>query len=100
MYVNRGWVPKESKIASCRRAGQLEGLVEVEAVVRQGEKGAWYMPPTSGADRTMTWLDLEQISKSSDGAAGDAVTPQPLLFDAVTTASVHEPVTSGEGPEP
>lgn len=101
VFINRGWVPKESKSVSSRRAGQLEGHLEVEAVVRRGEKGAWYMPPTTGSDRTMTWIDLTQIaSVGNEGRVVDADTvSRPLLFDAVTTTDGAANTTK-QGPEP
>jgi len=44
ILVNRGWVPADYKNHNTRRAGQIEGEVEVIGVVRLSEKRAPFTP--------------------------------------------------------
>ena len=38
VIVNRGWIPREKKDPATRKAGQIEGTVTIEGLLRNGEE--------------------------------------------------------------
>lgn len=54
ILVNRGWVSRKQKNPDTRVEGQVEGPVELEAVVRKTERRAPFMP--ENAKRSMVFL--------------------------------------------
>jgi surfeit locus 1 family protein len=44
ILVNRGWVPANHKNPNTRKAGQVEGEVEIIGIVRLSEKRAAFTP--------------------------------------------------------
>jgi surfeit locus 1 family protein len=68
ILVNRGWVPEEKRDPATRAAGQLEGEVEVAALLRtDGWKGFDFAkPPNKPEERFYFWLDLPVMADYVD----------------------------------
>jgi len=60
LLVNRGWVPEDKRDPATRAEGQLEGEVEIAALLRtDGWKGFDFAkPPNKPEERFYFWLDL------------------------------------------
>lgn len=60
ILVNRGWVPEDKRDPATRAEGQLEGEVEIAALLRtDGWKGFDFAkPPNDPPERFYFWLDL------------------------------------------
>lgn len=65
ILVNRGWVPEGNRDPATRAAGQLEGPVEIEALLRtDGWKGVEFAkPPNKPEERFYFWLDLPVMAE-------------------------------------
>src|SRR5207302_6681355 len=44
VVVNRGFVPEQSRDPKTRAAGEVAGLVDIDAVMRWPEKPSWFTP--------------------------------------------------------
>ncbi|WP_083567401.1 SURF1 family protein [Hyphomicrobium sp. CS1GBMeth3] len=58
LFVNRGFVPDQLKDASSRAAGQIEGEVRVQGLVRKPGVEGWFDAPSDAAHKTFYWRDL------------------------------------------
>ncbi|XP_021936277.1 surfeit locus protein 1 isoform X2 [Zootermopsis nevadensis] len=61
ILVNRGWVPANQKNPNTRRAGQVEGEVEIVGIVRLGEKRAPFTPENQ--PHTWFYRDVPRMAK-------------------------------------
>lgn len=77
ILVNRGWVPRKQKNPDSRVEGQVEGPVELEAVVRKTEKRAPFMPENAKGAVVFLYRDVPTMSQKLDTA--------PVFLDAVDT---------------
>lgn len=77
VLVNRGWVPRKQKNPDSRVESQVEGLVEVEAVVRKTEKRAPFMPENKKGALVFLYRDVPTMSQILNTA--------PIFLDAVDT---------------
>jgi surfeit locus 1 family protein len=57
VLVNRGWVPMERRDAATRQAGQVEGDVTVEGVIRRPGEQNWMVPDNAPDKNTWFWTD-------------------------------------------
>jgi len=71
VLVNRGWVPPSRKDAARRAAGQVEGEVAVEGVLRVGAQRTWAMPDNDPARNVWFWWELPAMARAAglDAAA-------------------------------
>lgn len=83
ILVNRGWVPEGNREPATRAAGQLQGPVEIEALLRtDGWKGIGFArPPNKPEERFYFWLDLPVMAE--DIAEGPVITE--VYADAVAS---------------
>lgn len=67
LLVDRGWVPADRKASDSRAAGQREGLVTVEGLLRAGGwKGtAWLRPDNQAAANHWIWPDLPAMAAAA-----------------------------------
>lgn len=67
VFVNRGFVPFERKLAAGRMAGQVEGEVDVVGLARRAltEKPSWAVPDNDVAGNIFYSKDLRAMSASS-----------------------------------
>ncbi|XP_066990239.1 surfeit locus protein 1 [Macrobrachium rosenbergii] len=77
ILVNRGWVSRKQRKAETRQEGQLDGVVELTAVVRKTENRAPFMPDNSKGSLLFTFRDVERMSQMTGTA--------PICVDAVDT---------------
>ncbi|XP_042215332.1 surfeit locus protein 1-like isoform X1 [Homarus americanus] len=77
VLVNRGWVPRKQKNPESRLEGQIEGLVEVTAVVRRGENRAPFMPNNTKGSPIFTFRDVPTMARMLGTA--------PVFLDATDT---------------
>lgn len=65
ILVNRGWVPEGNRDPATRAEGQIEGPVEIEALLRtDGWKGVDFArPPNNPEERFYFWLDLPVMAE-------------------------------------
>ncbi len=76
VLVNRGWVPAARKDPATRPAGQVEGPVEIEGIVRLPWRQGWFVPDNDPAENVWFWGDLEGM------AAAAGIAAPALLVDA------------------
>lgn len=83
ILVNRGWVPEGNRDPATRSEGQIEGPVEIEALLRtDGWKGVDFArPPNEPEERFYFWLDLPVMAE--DVSEGPVITQ--VYVDAVAS---------------
>lgn len=75
ILINRGWIPRKSRNPRTRLEGQIEGPVELTAVVRRTENRAPFMPDNTKGSPIFIFRDVPSISKMLGTA--------PVFLDAV-----------------
>lgn len=72
VLFNRGWIPERLKDPARRAAGQVQGVVTVEGVVRLSEAGlqSWFVPENK-PERNV-WLTMDVATMRRTSGAGDA----------------------------
>ncbi|KAJ3014709.1 surf-like protein [Thoreauomyces humboldtii] len=58
ILVNRGWIPREMRDKRSRERGLVEGVVEIEALMRTAEKGGVMMLDNKPEKNEWYWLDM------------------------------------------
>jgi len=81
ILIDRGWVPNEARDPAFRRAGQVEGAVTVQGLLRGASERGWFTPDNDPARNYWFWRDLAAM------AAFAGVDAPPLLIEADTTAN-------------
>jgi len=83
ILVNRGWVPGNHKNPNTRKAGQVEGEVEIIGIVRLAEKRAPFTPKNQ--PHAWFYRDLPHMAHVAgtepvflDATAGSTVTGGPV----------------------
>ncbi len=79
VYVNRGFVPRDSKDSATRAAGQIEGETTVTGLLRRPSHRSWFMPGDDAAANAWFSRDPVLFAASAGIAAGDVA---PYLIDA------------------
>lgn len=77
VLVNRGWVPYERKDPATRAAGQVEGTVTVDGILRTEPRRGLFMPANDAGRNIWFWFDLPAMRQ----AAGVPEAP-PLYIEA------------------
>lgn len=79
ILINRGWVPHDMRNPAFRRAGQIEGEVELVGIVRLNEERAPFTPRNQGT----SWFhrDLPKMAELADAS--------PVFLDATYASTVH-----------
>ncbi|XP_068205585.1 surfeit locus protein 1 [Palaemon carinicauda] len=77
ILVNRGWVSRKQMKAEARPEGQLEGIVNLTAVVRKTENRAPFMPDNTKGSIVFTFRDVDKMAQLTGTA--------PICLDAVDT---------------
>jgi len=69
LLVNRGWVPQDKRDPARRAAGQVEGPLVIEALLRSdGWKGVSFAePPNEPEKRFYFWVDLPVMADYVEG---------------------------------
>ncbi|XP_003387040.1 PREDICTED: surfeit locus protein 1-like [Amphimedon queenslandica] len=62
VLVNRGWVPKARMDPSMRPHGQVQGEIEITAIVRTGDTRGLFGPKNEPENNYWAWRDLEAMS--------------------------------------
>ncbi|KAG0721145.1 Surfeit locus protein 1 [Chionoecetes opilio] len=75
VLVNRGWVPRKLRSPDSRLDGQVEGLVEMKAVVRKTEQRAPFMPENKQGTMVFLYRDVPTMSQM--------LRTEPVFLDAV-----------------
>lgn len=67
VMVSRGWIPYERRDPSTRAAGQVEGPVVVEGILRSDiRRGAsWLMPDNEPERNQWFWFDLPRMGRTA-----------------------------------
>jgi surfeit locus 1 family protein len=73
VLVNRGWVPIDRKDRAARAAGQLDGPVVVEGVIRLPGVQRWMVPDNEPEKNIWFWEDLQGMAGQL--GLGDRVAP-------------------------
>ncbi len=83
LLVNRGWVPEDRRDPATRAEGQLQGEIEIAALLRtDGWKGVDFAkPPNKPEDRFYFWLDLPVMADYVD---------QPIITEVYADAVATE----------
>lgn len=68
VLVNRGWVPVPRKLPETRMAGQVEGTVSLEGVLRLPREQALMQPDNEPAHNMWFYVDLPAMASSSGAA--------------------------------
>ncbi|XP_064091211.1 surfeit locus protein 1-like [Macrobrachium nipponense] len=77
ILVNRGWVSRKQRNAEARPEGQIDGVVNLTAVVRKTENRAPFMPDNTKGSLLFTFRDVERMSQMTGTS--------PICVDAVDT---------------
>jgi surfeit locus 1 family protein len=82
VFVNRGYIPAELKDPSKRAAGQIEGTVRVEGLLRLPPEGKpnWFLPNNRPDLNYWFWIDIPAMS-----AADQLDRVAPFYIDADAT---------------
>lgn len=80
VLIDRGWVPADKAHPAARRAGQLEGPVEISGIARYrgAERAGWFTPDNRPAQNTWYWYDLPAL----EAALGLELLPVVVEADA------------------
>lgn len=62
VLVDRGWVPLERKDPGTRAAGQLDGTVTVEGVIRSGGRKGWFVPDNQPEENFWFYVDTDAMA--------------------------------------
>ena len=63
LFVDRGWIPLDRKEAQKRAAGELEGEVTLDAVIRLQGRQNWLVPDNRPDLDFFFWADLPAMAK-------------------------------------
>ncbi|GAB4232999.1 MAG: SURF1 family protein [Kiloniellaceae bacterium] len=87
ILINRGWVPEERRDPATRAEGQLQGEVQIDALLRtDGWKGFDFVkPPNKPEERFYFWLDLPAMARTLKGGGVDDPIIEEVYADAVAT---------------
>ena len=83
IMVNRGFVPREKRNSETRKAGQIEGVIELTGILRHNEKRPPLVPRNNPQKGQWNYKDLDQL--------GEMLGTSPILLDAVSTVP-HGPI--------
>lgn len=66
VLVDRGWVPTDRADPAARRAGQIEGPVEIQGVARfrAADRPGWFTPANQPAERLWYGYDLAALERA------------------------------------
>lgn len=62
ILVDRGWVPVDRKEPASRRAGQLEGELRMEGLIRLPGRQSWVVPDNEPERNVWFWIDLPAMA--------------------------------------
>jgi surfeit locus 1 family protein len=79
VLVNRGFVPLTARDPATRRAGQLDGPVRVEGVVRISGHPGWFTPANEPANNL--WFTPD-VGEMADAAGLDPAKVRPVFVEA------------------
>jgi surfeit locus 1 family protein len=65
VLVDRGWLPVERKSPATRRAGQIEGGVTIEGVIRAPGQPGRFVPDNQPADNIWFSFDVPAMAKAA-----------------------------------
>lgn len=65
VLINRGWVPYDRKDPATRQAGQVEGTVTVEGILRTEPRKGWLMPDNDSARNIWFWFELPAMAQAA-----------------------------------
>eukprot|EP00794_Sanderia_malayensis_P015795 gene15796-17388_t len=80
ILVNRGWVGKKELEASERQVGQIEGPIEITAIVRKKEERPAFMVRNEPEKKRWHYLDIDSMAAHSNTL--------PILVDCDLASSV------------
>jgi surfeit locus 1 family protein len=80
VLVNRGWVPKGKMDPRTRPNGQIEGEINLTAVVRTQDNRSLFGPKNDPDNNYWVWRDIEGMSKRANTS--------PIFVDADATSTV------------
>jgi len=81
ILVNRGWVPKSRISPTSRKAGQVDGLIEMTGIVRKGEKKPAFVNASEIEKSRWHFLDVASMAS--------AVGALPIIVDSDAQSSVE-----------
>eukprot|EP00002_Diphylleia_rotans_P014537 TRINITY_DN2834_c0_g1_i4.p1 TRINITY_DN2834_c0_g1~~TRINITY_DN2834_c0_g1_i4.p1 ORF type:complete len:259 (+),score=52.44 TRINITY_DN2834_c0_g1_i4:45-821(+) len=84
VLVNRGWIPAAMKDPALRAETHTQGSQELEGLLRTGETGSYFTPPSDLSKRIFYFVDLPNIAKLSHS--------QEILVDSRKTPASGYPV--------
>lgn len=93
LFVNRGFVPDRLKDPVSRAAGQIDGDVRVQGLVRKPGVKGWFEPPADTAHNKFYWRDLDGMTASL-ASEQDRARVLPFFVDAAA-----EPANPGGWPK-
>ncbi len=65
ILVDRGWIPLDLKNPSERKAGQLEGQVTLEGLLRGSQHGGWFVPENKPPERVWWYVDVPAMARAA-----------------------------------
>lgn len=65
ILIDRGWIPIERKDPATRAAGQVQGAVAVEGLLRGSQKKNWLVPDNEPQNNVWFYIDVPAMAKWS-----------------------------------
>jgi surfeit locus 1 family protein len=63
ILVNRGWIPNDNKAPASRAAGELQGTVTVEGLLRGSQPQSWLVPDNEPQNNVWFYVDVPAMAK-------------------------------------
>jgi surfeit locus 1 family protein len=63
ILVNRGWIPDDRKLPASRAAGELQGTVTVDGLLRGNQAQSWLVPDNEPQNNVWFYVDVPAMAK-------------------------------------
>ena len=63
ILVNRGWIPDDRKAPASRSAGELQGTVTVDGLLRGSQAQSWLVPDNEPQNNVWFYVDVPAMAK-------------------------------------
>ena len=77
ILVNRGFVPREKRDPKTRLEGQVEGIIDINGIVRRSEKRSPFTPKHNPESNQWNYKDIDEMAT--------ALNTRPILIDAINS---------------
>jgi surfeit locus 1 family protein len=65
ILVDRGWIPLEAKNPAERKAGEIEGQLTIEGLLRASQHGGWFVPDNKPQAASWWYVDVPAMTRAA-----------------------------------